>query len=308
MKKKSGSVWRTALVFVVCLGGFGLVVWLFVRPSGPQVEVIEGQVAGGPGQAVYTGNVVDTLVTPDVVAEAGRRYRVRIEGSARDSASGVARIGGLITFVPGVASGDVCIIEVCRIKGSVAEAGLVKMGRKAPVSVPTEISAPVKPVRPPRPTPAASGAMTAGAVHEGVIEDIGSKGDGIVRLDGKVVFVPNTVKGQRIRFRIVEDKDRFAIGGQVAGDVTPVEAPAAAPQIADQKSDAADTVVEGSEHIVEITEQDRRNPETGGVARIGGLVTFVMGTQPGDRVRIRITERAPRFARAEVIEVLGAGD
>ena len=303
MAKQGGSIWRTVLVFGVCIAGFALVIWLFLRPESPQVEVIEGQVSEGSVDAVYTGNVVDTLVTSNAVAEAGRRYRVRIEGRARDSASGVARIGGLVTFVPGVSSGDVCIIEVVRIKRSVAEAVLVSMEKKAPVGAP---SAPKPPVRPA--PPKAASARDAGAIYEGVIEDIGSKGDGIVRLEGKVVFVPDTVKGQRIRYRIVEDKDRFAIGEQVAGEVSQPEPSLAAQASVDKNADPADSVTEGSEHVVEITEKDRRNPDTGGVARIGGLVTFVAGTQPGDRVRVRIVERAPRFARAEVIEVLESGN
>jgi 23S rRNA (uracil1939-C5)-methyltransferase len=44
-----------------------------------------------------------------------------------------------------------------------------------------------------------------------------------------------------------------------------------------------------------------------GVARAGGLTVFVARAAPGDRVRARVTEVRPRFARAEIAEILEAG-
>ncbi|MDD4588213.1 MAG: TRAM domain-containing protein, partial [Heliobacteriaceae bacterium] len=40
-----------------------------------------------------------------------------------------------------------------------------------------------------------------------------------------------------------------------------------------------------------------------GVARQEGLVLFVPGCLPGERVRVRITARKPRFARGELLAV-----
>lgn len=41
-----------------------------------------------------------------------------------------------------------------------------------------------------------------------------------------------------------------------------------------------------------------------GVGRYDGVVVFVPGTAPGDRVRVRVTERKPRFLEAELLEIL----
>jgi 23S rRNA (uracil1939-C5)-methyltransferase len=44
-----------------------------------------------------------------------------------------------------------------------------------------------------------------------------------------------------------------------------------------------------------------------GFGRFGGLPVFVARSAPGDRVRVRIVERRPQYARAEILEVLEAG-
>lgn len=45
-----------------------------------------------------------------------------------------------------------------------------------------------------------------------------------------------------------------------------------------------------------------------GLGRWEGLPVFVPRTAPGDRVRVRVTERKPGYARAEVIELLEPGE
>jgi len=44
-----------------------------------------------------------------------------------------------------------------------------------------------------------------------------------------------------------------------------------------------------------------------GVGRCGGLAVFVARAAPGDRLRVRVTESHPRFARAEIAAVLEPG-
>jgi len=58
-------------------------------------------------------------------------------------------------------------------------------------------------------------------------------------------------------------------------------------------------VEKDQEYDVEIVEVSRRGD---GVARIRGFVIFVPNTKPGQKVHIKITNVAPRFAVGEVVE------
>jgi predicted RNA-binding protein with TRAM domain len=58
----------------------------------------------------------------------------------------------------------------------------------------------------------------------------------------------------------------------------------------------------GAEFDVVVRERARRDPERNGVARIDGLVVVIPDCKPGDRLRIRIIERRPTLAKAEIIE------
>jgi len=63
------------------------------------------------------------------------------------------------------------------------------------------------------------------------------------------------------------------------------------------RSFAPKPVEVGKEYEVEITE---RGSKGDGIARIQGFVVFVSGGKPGDKVKIRVTSVANRFAQAEV--------
>jgi len=52
------------------------------------------------------------------------------------------------------------------------------------------------------------------------IEEVGSKGDGIARIKGFVIFVPNTNKGEKCKIKIKEIRRKFAIGEKVTGKST----------------------------------------------------------------------------------------
>jgi len=49
-----------------------------------------------------------------------------------------------------------------------------------------------------------------------VIDDIGSRGDGITRIQGFLIFVPQTKIKERLKVKIVKVKGRFAIAEKVS--------------------------------------------------------------------------------------------
>lgn len=299
---------RPALLILLCVSLLAVAVVLYLALRADQEEperIISLVEVETPEEAdVNVSEVVDTLENPDVQAEEGERYKVLIVDQAREGASGIARIGGLVTFVPDTMQGDLVVIEVTRIRRSTADAVVIEQldsGVAVPGRPPTE-----RPVE--RRRPAATSGLV-GQSFEGMVEDIGQEGDGIVRVDGKVVFVEGASLGDYVRFTVVNDMDRFAIG-QLEEKLTPpdttdepVEDESTSTYTpADPPEDRAMSVTVGSEYEVLVEEPDRGNPEVDGVARIDGLVVFVPGTRPGDRVRIRITALQRRSASSEVLE------
>ncbi|NIR86153.1 TRAM domain-containing protein [Candidatus Bathyarchaeota archaeon] len=53
--------------------------------------------------------------------------------------------------------------------------------------------------------------------YEAEIEDMSRRGDGIAKIRGFVVFVPNTKKGEHVKFKITRVGSRFAVGELVQG-------------------------------------------------------------------------------------------
>ena len=110
--------------------------------------------------------------------------------------------------------------------------------------------------------------------------------------------------------RIVERMERIAFAeptGQPAGTgplpVIEASRPARAPRPAfvPRAGDSAPHVVPGAVIEATIVEPSNKNPETEGVAKVGGLVVFVKGaTTPGQTVHVRIASRNPRAASGEV--------
>lgn len=47
------------------------------------------------------------------------------------------------------------------------------------------------------------------------IEAVGAKGDGIGKIEGFVIFVPNCTAGEKIRVRITQVRGRSAIGEKI---------------------------------------------------------------------------------------------
>jgi predicted RNA-binding protein with TRAM domain len=51
---------------------------------------------------------------------------------------------------------------------------------------------------------------------EVVIDDIGSKGDGIAKIQGFLIFVPRSKIGERVKVRILSVGEKFAVAERVA--------------------------------------------------------------------------------------------
>ncbi len=54
-----------------------------------------------------------------------------------------------------------------------------------------------------------------GEEYDVKIEDVGKEGDGITRIEGFVVFVPDTKAGDEVRVRIVSVRRRFGFAEKI---------------------------------------------------------------------------------------------
>ena len=48
--------------------------------------------------------------------------------------------------------------------------------------------------------------------YEAEIQDISRRGDGIAKIEGFIIFVPNTKQGEHVKFRVTRVGNRFATG------------------------------------------------------------------------------------------------
>jgi predicted RNA-binding protein with TRAM domain len=51
-----------------------------------------------------------------------------------------------------------------------------------------------------------------GKEYKAEIEDISRRGDGIAKIQGFIIFVPNTRKGEHVKFKVTRIGNRFATG------------------------------------------------------------------------------------------------
>lgn len=57
-----------------------------------------------------------------------------------------------------------------------------------------------------------SAPINVGDTYDVKVEDVGREGDGIARVEGFVVFVPNTKKGENVKIRITKISRRVGFG------------------------------------------------------------------------------------------------
>jgi predicted RNA-binding protein with TRAM domain len=54
--------------------------------------------------------------------------------------------------------------------------------------------------------------VEVGKEYEAEIEDLSRRGDGIAKIQGFIIFVPNTKKGEHVKFKVTRVGNRFATG------------------------------------------------------------------------------------------------
>ncbi len=317
-KKSTVSTSKTVWIPALCIFMFAVVAALIFmnKADKPTETSLRNELDDEAAPIACKGNVIDATDGREVDAVEGSRYRVSIDEIANEGPEGIAHIGGLVTFVPDGRVGDKLIIEVTKLKGSTAEASIVKIlsrGDSSGESVSTvdesrQARHASKDDQSVLSASAANVEVEVGRSYRGKVEDIGDKGDGIVRVGGKVVFIEDAERGEEVVFRVTQDKDKFAIavlvesGGFSESEDAEDSVPAGDATALNADSATADDVQPGRIFNVMVAEKDRRNPSVNGVARIGGLVVFIHDSQPGDKLSVRITERAPSFAQAEKIK------
>lgn len=299
---QSSSPLRTLALILLPLLGIALVgAVIYATRSKENASVTVVVNAGQPGApTINTGDIVDaTLPGAVVVPQLGYRYKVFVDDESDDRSSGIAKVGGLVTFIPDARRGQTAIVDITRVRERVADAILVK--------VLSQIDLPPKAPRAPfAPLPGdPAGHVITGVEMDVLISEASSKNpetEGVAKVAGLVVFVNGVPTiGQRVNVRITDRRERMAFAeptGKPAGTdplpvtITPARAVFQAPP--------GDPVVPGAEMDVIISEASAKNPTLDGIARIGGLVVVVNGVPTlGERVNVRITDRLERIAFAE---------
>ena len=296
--------WKAfAYVLLVLLGVVSaLLVIVHVKSTGKGVVTVV-YTADDPAAGKFnTGDVIDaTDPAADLAPRLGYRYKLFIEDESEDRTSGIAKIGGRVTFVPGARRGQTILADVTRVRERVVDANLIRV-----LSTTAMPAAPAKPAFAPRPgDPAAH--VVAGAEMDVMLAEDSTKPpgrEGLARVQGLIVVVDGAAEvGRRLNVRITDRRERIAFAeptgkpagtGPLAGSSQPV-----ARGFKPREDDPAAHVIVGAELDVTITEESAQNPGVDGVARVAGLVVFVQGVPNiGEAVNVRVTRRQPRAANA----------
>lgn len=291
--------YRTAIIIgVVTLAAIGAVLWLALTGGDKEVEVYED--AARPAGDINVAQVIDAIQQKDAVARAGYRYKVVIEDESKTGTAGIARIGGLVIFVEGTpAVGDVLIVEVTQMRATTANAVIVE--KVGTMEVPKRAAGRGR----------SRETSIDGKVYSGIIEDVGSKGDGIIHIDGKVVFVEGSTKGQDVTFIITYEGDRFSSGQlvtaeeaeQLGGEIVKIEpGKGRSPDRRDsgsRRAPPADSPVKVGQAYRGVV--DDMGSKGDGIVHVQGKVVFIPGTSKGDEIVFIVEDDGPRVATGRKI-------
>ena len=157
---------------------------------------------------INVGQIIDATKDKNIKPKEGYRYRVIITDLSRDGSSGVARVGGMVTFVPKAQKGDIAVIQITSVRRTVANAELIRTEGKAELkkASSTENASENEIIDLAKNPKARS---IKGKVYRGTVVDVGKKGDGIIKIDGKVTFIPGAKKGEKCVFKIINTRGNF---------------------------------------------------------------------------------------------------
>ncbi len=163
---------------------------------------------------INVGQVIDATANKNITPKEGYRYRVSIDGNSKDGSSGVTHIGGMVTFVPGTQEGDIAVIQITSVRRTVANAELISREKGKAVTKKSMVVPGVKAseneIIDLAKNPNAK--IIKGGIYRGVVSDVGKKGDGIVKIYGKVTFITGASKGETCVFKIIDKSARFNRG------------------------------------------------------------------------------------------------
>ena len=209
-QSSSSSLRTLALILLPILGIVlvGAVIYATKSKEKAVVTVVVGDGQTG-GAAINTGDIIDATVPGAVaVPQLGYRYKVFVDDESDDRSSGIAKVGGLVTFIPDARRGQIALVDITRVRERVADAVLVK--------VLSTVELPPKAVRGPFvPLPGdPAGHVVAGAEMDVIITEASSKNpetEGVAKVAGLVVFVNGaTTIGERVNVRITDRRERVA--------------------------------------------------------------------------------------------------
>jgi len=85
--------------------------------------------------------------------------------------------------------------------------------------------------------------VKSGEEYDVEITDVAAKGDGIAKVEGFIIFIAGARKGEKCRIRIMEVRNRFAIGQRVEGGA----AAATTTEAATEDASEEESEVEGTQ-------------------------------------------------------------
>ncbi|HKZ45234.1 MAG TPA: TRAM domain-containing protein [archaeon] len=95
--------------------------------------------------------------------------------------------------------------------------------------------------------------VNVGEEYDVEVSEVGTRGDGIARIKNFVVFIADAKKGEKIRIKIKEVRERFAIGEKM-GAAEPASEEAAAEEVAKEDEVPAGEIV--TEELEEETQEE----------------------------------------------------